>query len=510
MTTINRILNNNIYLVARVVITAFFSIITTRLILDSLGVEDFGIYSLFLAIVGIFGILSSSITGTSQRFLLKALGEKNIELFYKTFNVSLVLHFLIGLFLVLLMLLCKSFILSNINIISSKFLAIDVLYSYMIIHVFSTVMFSLLEAALFSLENFMTLGVLGIFESFVKFLFALYIASNQDSGLLVLGLYSALIPLISLIFLIFYGARKINLKLISFNNFDKKLIIPMMAMLGWNLFGSISILFGQHGNAVVLNRYHGAALNSSYSVAQQFLGQLAVLSGTVRKAFTPAIVKSYSFDSKGAYSRYVFVGTKLIFFSISFFYLPMIFNANFILDLWLVAVPPHTLEFINLIIYTVLVEHLFLFLPILIYAHGDTKYFEIGNGIFSMLQFVSVVTMFSFGYEPKSFLYVALFVSILRVFYTFFIAVKLSIVDFVEFLKVVIFPSSFGFMIGVGSSYIIHYFFNGFFELFLSSLLYLIVFIIVTLNKIERAIIRSSISQYKSKFMAIFFNKYKL
>lgn len=283
--TANRIIKNTGYLYAKMGITMFISLYTTRLILNSLGASDFGIYNIVGGAIAMLGFLNSAMAGATQRFMSFTEGEGNKEKQKGIFNVSLVLHFCIAIIAGVALIIAGIFFFNGIlNIPTERVFAAKVVYGSFIVSTMFTVMTVPYDAAMNAHENMRYYAIVGIVESLLKLSVAFVCVYTLFDKLIVYGSLMASIPLITLTIMRVYCHRHyeectMNLK----HYWDKGLMKEMTSFAGWNFCSSAASFLTMQGMSIVLNMFGGVIVNAAHGIANQVSGMLMVFPITCLK-----------------------------------------------------------------------------------------------------------------------------------------------------------------------------------------------------------------------------------
>lgn len=197
--TANRVLKNTCYLYARMGITMFISLYTTRIILNTLGVSDFGIFNIVGGAIGMLGFLNAAMADATQRFMSYSEGERNKEKQKNIFNVSFILHFILAIIVGFTLIIAGHFFFNGIfNIPAEKEFAAKVIYGSLIISTIFTIMTVPYNAVMNAHENMKYYAVMGLIEAPLKLLVAIVCMYTSSDKLIIYGVLTACIPLIML------------------------------------------------------------------------------------------------------------------------------------------------------------------------------------------------------------------------------------------------------------------------------------------------------------------------
>jgi O-antigen/teichoic acid export membrane protein len=368
-----RVVMNTGILYAKMGITMFISLYITRLILNSLGASDFGIFNVVGGAIAMLGFLNVAMASATQRFMSYAEGEGNKDKQKNIFNISIILHFCIAILLGIVLLIAGYFFFNGIlNIPAERMGAARMVYYFMIVSTMFTVMTVPYDAVLNAHENMLYYAIVGIIESILKLAVALVVAYTMADKLIVYGALMSGISLTVMIILWAYCRKRYEECVFKPKKYyDRTLMKEMTGFAGWNFLTSLSGIVGQSGLGIVLNHFFGAILNAAQGIANQLSGQLQLFTNTMLKALNPIITKSEGQGNRELMLRSSMIGCKFSFLGVAFFAIPCLIDAEYIMGVWLKTVPEWSVIFFRFQIARVLIEQLTGTLEASIYAVGD-------------------------------------------------------------------------------------------------------------------------------------------
>ncbi len=379
MSVVTRVVSNTFYLYAKMGITILVSLYSLRLLLRSLGAEDYGIFTIVGGSIAMLGFLNSTLANATQRFMSYAEGEGNIEKKKKIFNVSLVLHIIIAI-LTFLMLVVFFFPLFNgiLNIHPERIYAAKIVYYSLTFATMLSIINAPYDAVINAHENMLFYSVIGIFESFLRLAIVFFCVYTTFDKLIVYGILMALVPLITLSIMKIYCHKYYDECVIApLKYWDKILIKQIATFSGWTFLTALSSLFTFQGLGLVLNHFFGTILNAAHGIAQQVNGQLAQFSVNMMKALNPVIVKSAGAGDYYAMNRTTIAGCKFSTYIMLFFSVPLMLEMSFVLKVWLVDPPKWSILFCHLQIIIGIICQMTNSASTAIYAQGDIKWYAI-------------------------------------------------------------------------------------------------------------------------------------
>lgn len=406
--TANRVIKNTGFLYAKMGVTMFISLYTTRLILNSLGVSDFGIFNIVGGAIAMLGFLNAAMAGATQRFMSYCEGEGDKEKQKRIFNISLMLHLFVALTIGIVLFIAGLFFFSGfLNIPPDRMTAARVVYGSLIISTVFTVMTVPYDATMNAHENMKYYALIGIIESLLKLSVAVIVVYTSSDKLIVYGILMACIPIVSLTIMRIYCHKKYEECLIAPKQYwDKTLMKEMTGFAGWNFLGTASSMISQYGLGLVINVFYGPIANAAQGIALQVSGQAGALGLHISKSLQPVIVKSVSTHDRTLTLKSISLGTKAMLFVETICFLPFIIETNYILRLWLKTVPANAGIFVILLLLTNLIDTTYLFLGTCIGATGKIKYYQRANSIIAFAPILISLAAFSMG-APVYTIYIA-------------------------------------------------------------------------------------------------------
>ncbi|NOT97677.1 MAG: hypothetical protein HOO97_01090 [Sideroxydans sp.] len=452
MRAAHRVVKNTGILYARMAITVVLSLYTTRVVLDALGVEDFGIFSLVGGVIAMLTFLNASMAAATQRFMSFAQGQGDEARQHQIFNVSVVLHAGIAL-IVLGILEIAGFMLFDgvLKIAPDRMQAAWMVYQFAAAGTFITILGVPYDAVINARENMLLFAVLGVIEAVLKLAIALIIVNAASDKL---ELYSMLMAVITVALLAMRAAychrRYSECKYALRRYFSRSLFNEMSAFAGWSLLGSATSMLANYGQILVLNIFFGAAVNAAQGVAIQISGQLSVFAGTMLRALNPFIIKSEGAGDRRMMIKASIFGSKVGFFLLMFFYVPVLIEMPYLFSLWLKNVPQYTVIFCRLLLVQKLLEQLFITLASSITAVGNIKNYQQVNSFFALFPLGISFLLFQYGFAPYVLYYVFMTFAVISLVVTLFFANKFCELQVLSYFQSVIFRCVISFLLAIG------------------------------------------------------------
>ena len=381
------IARNTIYLYIRMLFLMLVNIYTSRVVLEALGVEDYGIYNSVAGFIAMFSIVSSSISTAIARFITFVLGERDESKLKRVFSSSVMIQMLLAVIVVVLVeAIGVWFLNTKMTIPGARIVAANWVLQLALITFVFNLWSTPYNATLIAHERMSAFAFIGIFEGCANLGIAfLVMASPFDS----LVFYAVLMCAVALATRCIYAVYcKKHFAECSFSFvFDKALFREMFSFAGWNFIGATSGLLKDHGINVLFNIYFGPVVNAAYGLASQVQTAVCKFSQNFFTAVNPQITKSYA-DRKTAESHdLVLRSSRLAFVLLMFFVVPIVAETDFILGIWLKEVPPHTAAFVQIILLSSMLISISNPMITLMLATGDIKKYQLVVGTVSLMNF---------------------------------------------------------------------------------------------------------------------------
>ena len=416
MQAANRVFKNTMFLYMKMAITVFSSLYATRLVLAALGANDFGIFALVAGLISMLVFLNSAMSISSQRFMSFAKGKQDLQEEKSVFNISTVLHIIIAFIVVVFLELLGPYLFDNVLTIDPDRIATaKLIYQFMILSTFFSILAVPYDAVINANEDMLFVAILGIFESFFKLGIAIYITNIVGDKLIVYGYTMATLAIIIMFIKLIYSYRKYEEVTINLNKyFDKRLFKKMYTFAGYTFIGNSTQMIMSYGQGIVLNIFFGTIVNAAQGIVGQVSGQLGAFALTMSKALNPMIMKSEGSGNRQLMLEASFTGTKISFFLLIFFYVPVIIEMDTIFSYWLVTVPEYVIIFGKLLLFRNLIEQLYITLYASILSVGNIKSFQVYNAVLNLFPLPIAYLFFTLGYSPVSIYIIFIFYSLFQ------------------------------------------------------------------------------------------------
>ncbi len=435
-----RIAKNTIVLYIRMFITMLVGLYTSRVVLDALGVEDFGLYNLVGGFVAMFSIVQSGLVSASQRFINVTLATGDLAKLRHLFSTIVLIYLILT---ILAVILVESFGLyffyHQLNIPDGRLMAAQWTFHLSVITLVVTLMGAPYDALIIAHEKMQVFAYISIFDVIAKLIIAeiIYIVGFDK-----LIYYTLLLSIESVVvfFLYYLYCHKVyiesKLKLI----FDWGLIKEIYSFAIWSMIGGFAFMGFTQGLNVLLGMFFTPVVVAARGIANQVQGVIKTFAFNFQTAVNPQIIKSYAKGDYDYFEKLLIISSKYSFILLYMMTLPFLFRADKILSLWLVEVPPETELYLCIILLTVLFDSMTTPYERAIQASGNIKSYSLTTSlIFLSILPVSYIAL-KLGAAPYSVFIVQLMITILAVTVRMYMAKKNVNINIILFFKQSLLP----------------------------------------------------------------------
>lgn len=391
-------MRNTLMLYMRMLLLMFIGLFTSRVVLAALGETDYGVYNAVGGVVTLFTFVSSSVSAAISRYIAFELGRGGDSVrLHKVFSAGLAVQFV---FVLLLVLFVETagvwFLHSRMNIPADRLGAASVVLQCSLLSLVLQLLAVPYNAAIIAHEKMGAFAAISLIEAALKLAVALSLKHGGGDKLV---LYAVLLTLAALLVRLCYGlyCRKHIPDTRGRFMFDKGLVAEMLSFSGWNFFGSSAYVLNTQGITILVNLFFGVALNAARGVAAQIEGTVKQFVSSVLTAINPRITKSWANGDKDYCFSLVFKGAKFTFLVILAFLLPLAFESEAVLDIWLARVPAHSAVFVRLALVALMADLFGNTVLTLVLATGRVRNYYLVTGLSSYLCLPLVWLLFRSG-----------------------------------------------------------------------------------------------------------------
>lgn len=389
-----RIAKNAIYLYIRMFFLMCIQLYTSRVVLNTLGVEDYGIYNVVGGIVTFFAFINSAMINSTQRYLTFELAKNNIEKLRTVFNTSLNIHFIISLVVIVLGETVGLWFLCNkMTIPDERMVAAIWVYQLSILTTVITITSFPYNATIIAHEKMSAFAYISVVEAVLKLVIVYILMIGDYDKLIIYAILVACVQLTIRFIYTIYCKRKFEEAHYSFM-WDKALFKDMMSFAGWSLWGNTACLFFGQGLNMLLNLFFGPSVNAARAISVQIQSAIQQFSQNFMTALSPQITKTYSSGQIPQMHLLVYRSSKICYLLLFALCLPVFFEAPTILLYWLKIVPDYTVIFLRLMMVTLIIDAAAQPLMVSASATGNIKRYQATiGGMLMMILPISYVVL---------------------------------------------------------------------------------------------------------------------
>lgn len=385
----------------RMIVVMAVSLYTSRIVLEQLGVTDFGIYNAVGGVVLVFQFLNGSMALSSQRFLSFEMGRRDMDRLMRTFKASLTIHLALVLLVFAIAETAGLCLLeTRMTIPPDRMAAARWVFQFSILTFSCTIMAVPFNALIISHEDFKVYTYTSLVEAVLKLTIAWLLALNVGDklvfyafGLFTVNLGIALFPAL-------YCKFKYSECRFGFCR-ESELLRKLSSFAGWSLYESLAWVCKIQGVNLVLNILLGPVVNAAYAVSMQVHNALNKVMVSFTSALNPQLVKNYATESYSALTGLIVRGTKFSFLLVIIFTIPLLFSVDQILGIWLKDVPPNAVVFTRLVIINSTLESVCIMMTNSIQATGKIKLLQLLVGTTIFLNLPLSWLFLKLGFNPS-------------------------------------------------------------------------------------------------------------
>ena len=329
-----RIAKNTLLLYVRMLFMMAVSLYTSRVILNALGVEDYGIYNVVGGVVAMFSIISGSLSAAISRFITFELGKGDIDKLKKTFSAAVTIQLLLSLIIVILIESVGVWFLNfKMTIPSDRMAAANWVLQFSIVTFVINLVSVPYNATIIAHERMSAFAYISILEAVGKLAIAFLIMVSPIDRLVFYAILMCGVAVIVRLTYGYYCKRHFSECRYSFR-WDKEILVKMFGFAGWNFIGASSAILRDQGGNIVINLFYGPAVNAARGIAMQVNGAVTGFVSNFMTALNPQITKSYAAGDRAYMMTLIYQGARLSFYMLLLLSLPVFLNTHYILVIW--------------------------------------------------------------------------------------------------------------------------------------------------------------------------------
>lgn len=432
---------NTVFLYARMLLTMFVGLFTSRVVLQTLGVVDYGIYNVVGGIITMLSFIDNTMTGSTQRFITYEIGKGNLSSIKNVVFTSNTVHLILSLtILVIGETVGLWFVNTYLNIPENRMFAANCIYQCTIFSFVTSTLVTPFNAAIVAHERLDAYAYISIFDVLAKLgIVYLLVIFNFDK-LILYAILLAVVALLSKLITISYAMWKFPECRLKYR-FSVSKLKEMTGFAGWNLIGTLAWIAKDQGINVLINIFCGPAINAARGVAFQVNGAVSGFVNNFQTALNPQITKSYAVGDVQTTNKLVIKGTIFSYYLLFLISLPVFVNTEYLLGLWLKDVPDYAVVFVRLSLIGTLVDLLYRCMLIAHLATGNIKLLQIYAGLVNMLNLPVSFMFLCMGADATCTFVVAIVISFLNLFVRLYCYKKVIPFSAIDYIKNVMFRS---------------------------------------------------------------------
>ena len=437
-----RLAKNTLYLYSRSIFCLLVSLYSSRLILQALGVDDYGINNAVAGFASMFTLVTGSLSSAISRFLTFEQGTGNEQRQKQIFSISL--NLMIG-FALLILILAESlgiwFVQNKMTIPDGRETAALWAFRCAVLTVMTGLLVSPFNSALLSHEKMGFYAVISVIEAVLRLGLALFLTFGHYSidRLILYAFAWSLCTLGLQVFAIAYSAFLFPECRFRFV-FDKLLFKELFGYAGWNFIGNVSGTLSGQGVNTLINIYLGPAVNAARGLSNTVRRAITMFVNNFTLALTPQITKSYAAKDIDYVKYLTYRGSRFSFFIMFLISLPVILETEFVFKLWLGLVPDHTVNFNRLTLITCLIGLMYSIFVNVINASGKIRNYNLITSLIVLLQFPTSWGFLKAGFQPEIVYFIVIGSSICCFFVTHHIVRRIIDYNYNELLSEIFIP----------------------------------------------------------------------
>lgn len=408
-----RIAKNTLFLYFRMFIILGVTLYTSRVVLSTLGVEDYGIYNVVGGVVTMFTFISMAMGNATARFITFALGRDDNDYQKRVFNTSFLIHALIA---VLVMLLAETiglwFLTNKMVIPEERMVAAHWVYQLSIIAVMVTIMSSPFNSAIIAHEKMSAFAYISILDVTLKLLIVYLLRISSFDKLIVYAFLFLCVNIIDTTIYYLYCRKHFTETKIEYVK-DKVLIKEIGSFAGWSMIGNLASVGYTQGLNILLNIFFGPIVNAARGVAVQVQNAAKTFVRNFQTAVNPQITKSYAQEDYQRVHTLILSSTRLSFYLVLCVVLPLIVEADLVLSIWLVEVPQHTISFLRLVLIVSLIDAFEGPVNTAMNATGQIRFYQTVSCTILLMVIPVAYLFLRFGYPPEIVFVVQFFIVVI-------------------------------------------------------------------------------------------------
>lgn len=394
------IIKNTIYLYIRMIFSMVVSLYTSRIVLDVLGVDDYGVYNVIGGLVVLIALINNSMSAATQRFITFELGKNDHKRVSDTFCMSMTIHLLVC---VIILLLGETiglyYVMNYLNVSPERHNAAMFVYQLSLVTVIANIVRVPYNATIIAHEKMNFFAIISVLEVTLQLLSVFVLSAVRFDKLIVYGFLVLFTTVICTITYKIYCQRTFDTCNYHYV-MEKAYFKELLGYTGWTFVGTIATAGSKQIGNMMINYFCGPAVNAAYGIANRVNGTIAGFANNFQVAFTPQITKLYARQEMDLLFLLMNRTARLSYYLMFLLAIPLCFHIDYVLGVWLIDVPKYSGIFVIILIVYNMVDSLQAPLWKAISATGNIKVYEIWLNIILILNIPVSYVLLRSGYPP--------------------------------------------------------------------------------------------------------------
>lgn len=436
-----KIVKNTLLMYMRMFLSVSVSLYASRIIIDVLGVDNYGIYTIVGGVILLISFLNVSFSNGFQRFLNFAVGKDDKQEENEVFSNSIIVSAFLALIIVILLeTIGLWFLNSELSFPKGSIKIVNIIYQISIITFIVNFFRAPYNALIVAHERFSFFAYITIAESVLKLLIIYMLLEVSINKLILYSLLILFVSIITNLFYVIYCYRKIQYIRFHFK-LNKKLVRRLSSFSGWNIMGSIADIGYQQGTNMILNIFCGVAYNATMGIAIQLKNVIYGFVSNLIVVSNPQIIQSYATKDIKNFELLILQVSKCAYFLLLLIAIPVIMNMDYILNLWLETIPPDASDFCTLMLIFCMIDCFNGPLWTAAQAEGNIMRYQTISSFLLLLNLPLSYIALELHYDPSSIVLIQIFVCVICMTYRIQYLVRKKLISLYSYLRHTLLPS---------------------------------------------------------------------
>ena len=427
----------------RMLLLLVVSLYTSRIVLATLGIEDYGVYNVVGGVVTMFMFLNAAMGNSSHRYIAFALGKGDEKELHDVVCATCMVHWILaGVIFILAETIGLWFLHYKLVIPNGRMVAAEWVFQFSVIACMVNIISVPYNAMIIAHEKMGAFAFISIMDAVLKLLIVYVIQITEHDKLIFYAAFVLCVNILDrLIYQVYCKRRFPESKNIRFKNYPQ--LKEMISFAGWSLIGNLIYMGYTQGINIMLNIFFGPVVNAARGIAHQVESAVKGFVTNFQTAANPQITKSYAVQDFNRMHSLIFMSSKFSYCLLLILVLPIIIEADTVLNLWLVEVPEHTIAFLRITLLSLLIGSLENPIGTANNATGKIKKYQIVVACFNVLIILLSYVLLRLGYQPESVFIVQLGITVIVQFVKVYLVKGPIHLSMREYLKRIIMPLCF-------------------------------------------------------------------